>query len=185
LSKFMPKLAMTLNRDFAGGRNETTVLLINQVRAKEKTHTMPGRIVQEKDKYQPASGAWALKHGKAIELQIHNGKRLYDENIEAYIGRVKTWEIAKGKLGTHEGKKGEFTYFYESGVDLVDDLVSTCLRLGVITGTGWYVYDGDEEWAFRAQGLPRVRQHVQENQALYDKLRQECLEKSQVIYRYR
>ncbi len=187
LSKWAPKLAMTLNRDVAAGeRNETSIILINQVRAAEAKRMMPGRIAQDKDRYRPATEAWALKHGKAVELSIHNGPKKYDLNAKppVVLGRNKTWEVTKGKLGLHEGIKGDFDYFFEFGADLIGDLVTVCKSLGVLEGAAWLTYD-HEEWGFKAQGEERVRQHIQETEGLMAHLREVCLRKSGIVYRHK
>ena len=187
LSKFMPKLAMTLNRNVsAGERNETTVLLINQVRAKDQQgRPMPGRPVLDRDKYQSASNSWALKHGKAIELMIHNGKKHYDEVLGRPIGREKSWTLTKGKLGTHEGIGGTFDYWFEIGVDVLEDLIRTAKSLNVIETAGaWFSYTHDEH-GFRAQGEDRTRQYLQEHPETVEHLREACLRAAKVVYRRR
>jgi RecA/RadA recombinase len=185
LSKFMPKLAMTLNRDVSlGERNETTVLLINQVRSKDQQgRPMHGRPVLERDKYQSASNSWALKHGKAIELMIHNGKKHYDEAIGKLIGREKSWTLTKGKLGTHEGIGGTFDYWFEIGVDVLEDLIRTAKGLGVLETSGaWLSYTHDEH-GFKAQGEDRARQHLQEHPEIVEHLREACFRAAKVVYR--
>lgn len=187
LTKWAPKLAMTLNRDVsAGERNETSIILIDQVRAADAKKTMPGRIAQDKDKYRPASGAWALKHGKAVELSIYNGSKIYDLSVKppVVLGREKTWEVTKGKLGLHEGIRGDFSYFFETGADRVGDLVTVCKSLGVLEGTTWLQYE-HEDWGFKIQGEARTREHIQETEGLMDHLREVCLRKSGIVYRHR
>ena len=187
LSKFMPKLAMTLNRDVGPGeRNETTVLLINQVRAKDQMgRPMHGRPLQDRDKYQSASNSWALKHGKAIELMIHNGKKHYDEAAGKLIGREKNWTLTKGKLGTHEGVSGSFDYWFEIGVDVLEDTIRTAKYLGVLETSGaWLSYTHDT-YGFKAQGEDRARQYLQEHPELVDHLNEMCLRAAKVVCRYR
>jgi RecA/RadA recombinase len=185
LSKFAPKLSMYLNRGFVDERNETSIILINQVRSKDNQGPrIPGRPVQDKDKYRPAAEAHAMKHGKAIELMIHNGKKHFDEAIGQTVGREKNWEITKGKLGTHEGIRGSFDYFYDFGADTVGDLVKTCKSLGVLEGTTWLTYE-DDEFGFKANGEDRARQHIQETPGLIDHLRTACLTRAKVVCRYR
>lgn len=185
LSKFAPKLSMYLNRGFVDERNETSIILINQVRSKDNQGPrMPGRPVQDRDKYRPAAEAHAMKHGKAIELMIHNGKKHYDESIGQIVGREKNWEITKGKLGTHEGIRGTFDYFYDFGADTLGDLVKTCKALGVLEGTTWLSYD-DKEFGFKANGEDRARQHIQDTPGLVEKLRSACLTAAKVVCRYR
>jgi RecA/RadA recombinase len=187
ISKFLPKLAMVLNRDLPNGeRNETTLLLLNQVRSKDNQGPrMPGRPTLDRDKYRPGAEAYALKHGKAIELIIHNGKVHYDEVAQMKIGREKNWELNKGKLGTHEGIKGTFDYFYEDGADIIGDLVKTCKSYEIFEMNGAWVSFEHPEHGFKVMGEDRARMHIQERPELVELLRDACFRKAGIIYRHR
>ncbi len=121
MTKFMPKLANILNAGGPDGeRNETAIILVNQVRSKdEKPRGKPGVPIPERKKYRSAVQAWALKHGKAIELMLHKGKPIWDEEMGIYVGKESFWELTKGKLGTHEGIKGSYNFFFDGGADIV------------------------------------------------------------------
>jgi len=183
LSKFMPKLAMTLNDD-RNGRNETTLILVNQMRAKRDLVQPRGRPLLEKDKYESGTKSWALKHGKAIELAIHKGPYHYDPVEKVNIGRTVRWELTKGKLGTHDGKSGEFDFYYDIGVDKIGDLINTCLKLGVMEGTSWIKYE-HKEFGFSLQGREKVRKHLTSHPELVDILRAECFKRSGVVCRFK
>lgn len=187
LSKFLPKLAMTLNRDLPNGeRNETSIILINQVRSKDNVRPIPGRPMMDRDKYRPAAEAHALKHGKALELMIHNGKKLYDEDNQVVLGREKQWEFLKGKLGFHEGKKGVFRYFFETGADVIGDLIEVCKSLGVFSVSGsWVEYERDGETQFRCQGDAKIRTYLRDRPEMVDELRHACFQRAGIIYKHR
>lgn len=186
ISKFMPKLSMILNQSVGGSeRNETTVFLINQVRANDQApRAAPGRPVQEKDKYKAASAAWALKHGKAIELFIHNGGKIYDEQSKQYLGRKKGWELSKGKLGTHEGLRGDFDYFYETGIDRAGDLINCCKEYGVFHVEGSWMSYKDDDYDIKGQS-GKITQLLTDDAGLYQRLRENCLRAAGIVYRYR
>jgi hypothetical protein len=198
LSKVMPQFSMYLNRGGPGGEpNETSLLLLNQVRANDApVRAMPGRPPQEKDKYKAAVSAWALKHGKAIELFIHNGRRIYDEAGAAgssfgsekeklVLGRFKQWELTKGKLGTHEGIKGELKYFYGEGVDKVGDLITVALRYGVLSQKGsWYVYDEGVEYDFKVNSLARAYEHLRGAPEAVEHLKARCYQEAGIPFRH-
>lgn len=187
LSKFLPKLAMTLNRDLPNGeRNETSIILINQVRSKDNVRPIPGRPVMDRDKYRPAAEAHALKHGKALELMIHNGKKLYDEESQTTLGREKQWVFLKGKLGFHEDKKGTFNYFFDTGADVQGDLINCCKALGIFEVSGsWVEYIKDGEVIFKCQGDGKIRAYFRDHPEVIDELRHECFRKSGIVYRHR
>jgi hypothetical protein len=189
LSKALPQFAMYMNQPDAYGRpNETSLILVNQVRAKDAaSRPMKGRVPQEKDNYKSASGSWALKHGKAIELFLHNGPKLYDEEAKPpmVLGRKKQWEITKGKLGTHEGIKGEFDYFFGFGADILGDLVNTAIKAGVIELSGSWVTYENGPFKFKTQGAARVLEIMRKQPDLAEHIRTRILQESGILCRYR
>jgi RecA/RadA recombinase len=184
LSKFMPKLAMTLNND-DNGRNETSLLIVNQVRSKDNAQAVRGRPTQERDKYEAGSKSYALKHGKAIEVFVHKGPKYRDAVDNTVIGRKTPWELTKGKLGTHDGKAGSFDFFYDGGADILGDLHAACLLYDVFETAGaWVTYD-DEEFGFKAQGKEGVRRQLMDNPELVAHLKERVLQAANVVCRYR
>lgn len=192
LGKVLPKFSMYLNRGASGGHpNETALLLLNQVRANDQMpRAMPGRPPQDRDKYRAAVAAWALKHGKAIELMIHNGSRIWDGpkgEAKAALGRNKQWELTKGKLGTHEGKKGEFQYFWDTGADRIGDLITTAMALGVLTLKGsWVVLqEGNKEYDFQSQSFAKAHSHLKKSPELIEWIKGRCYQEAGILYRHK
>lgn len=183
INMFIPKLAMVLNND-RNGRNETSLFIVNQMRSKRDAAPVRGRPVSERDKYEPGSKSWALKHGKAIELSLHKGPKHVDAFDGTTAGRVIRWSIDKGKLGTHDGLQGEYNFFYDGGVDVIDDLIVAAKKYGVFEGTSWITYEHDE-LGFKVQGNDGLRRKLLENPDLYEHVRLECFKKAGVIYRWR
>lgn len=188
LTKFTPKLAMYLNRgDPADWNmpNETALLLIDQVRAKEGA-VARGRPLAEKEKYRPASGAWAMKHGKAIELVLHKGPVIVvgDGDNKKTVGRQVTWRINKGKLGIHDGVEGKYNYFYDRGVDLEEDLVNVGLDYGVLEKSGNWISLNDDSFECRVNGRPAFAEAIRETEGLFDHLRRACFRAAKVVYRH-
>jgi RecA/RadA recombinase len=164
--------------------NETSVILVNQVRSRDQMpRTMPGRTPQEKDKYRPASEAWALKHGKVIELSLHKGTKLWDETTKKFYGKEVQWEITKGKLGLHEGPRGAFQFYYANGVDKTLDLVRTAKELGVIEGESWLTFKSSK-YDLRLNGEKQFSKAIEKDPALYRHLRRKCFAAAKVIYRH-
>lgn len=181
LTKFITKMSTILNRGGPGGeRNETSTILINQARSKDAAPM--GRAPTEKEKMKSAADVWALKHGKAIDLRLHSTERLYPggKTTLPAIGRKKTWELMKGKLGTHEGKKGEFDYYFKTGADVVADLIDTAIALGVVDagGGGNYEFEG-----MKFRGRATFAEEVRDNEGLAIELRESCLKKTPVVFR--
>lgn len=191
LSKVMPKFSMYLNRRDPFSRpNETTLILVNQVRSKDAAAKsfMKGRVPQDKDNYKTASNAHALKHHKAIELFMHNGARIYEENATPphILGRKKTWELTKGKLGTHEGIRGEFSYFFGEGADVYGDLLNTAVALGVIDqGGSWFSYSDDPAYEFKVNSTAKAQEHLRKHPELVDHIRTQCFRVAGTVCRHR
>ena len=189
LSKALPQYAMYLNQQDIWGRvNETSLLLVNQVRSKDAaSRPMRGRPVQDKDTYKTAANSWALKHGKAIEVMMHHGPKIYDETSKPplVLGGKRRWEITKGKLGTHEGLKGEFDYFFGYGVDLEGDLLNVAIAQGVVEVAGSWITYNDDGFKLKAQGMNKATDTLREDLDLMQHLRQRCLAQAEIICRTR
>lgn len=183
ISRFIPKLSMTLNNDLHG-RNETTLFIVNQMRSKRDAAPVRGRPATERDKYEPGAKIWSLKHGKAIELSLHKGTVYRDSANGEVAGRRIKWEITKGKLGTHDGISGEYDFFYDGGVDLVGDLITACKGEGVLEGTAYVTYE-HPELGFKTHGNEALRRHLQTNPELMEHLRLECFKRRGLVYRFK
>ena len=183
-SRLMPRLANILNGGGPNGeRNETTPVFINQARAKTDARQVSGRPLSEKEKYQGATQSWSLKHLKAVELTLHKGPKLYDDD-KRQTGRIIQWETSKGKLGLHEGLKGTLDFYYDGGIDIYKDLVETATGLGVIEKSGaWLEYSQGGLHA-RAQGINNFRDVLAEGPDLVESIRESCFRVSGVMYRY-
>ena len=128
--------------------NETTVIGIRQVRANMK-RTMYGPEYK-------VGGAWALKHGKLVDIQLRPGERIMSKDGKTKIGKEINYEITKGKAGTHEGKRGTIRYFFgPPEVDVDQNLFTVATKLGVIAQGGAMYYidqDNGEPLKFKGQG---------------------------------
>lgn len=194
LSRWIPKLFMLLNRVTPEGhRNETTIIATNQVRSnRDQPKTKPGMATPNYLKIQPGSGSWALKHGKALDLWLykHDTKdnMIYDDTVKPpeLLGRRIFWKLLKGKLGTHDGKTGNYEYYFAEGADLVGDLLATGVALDVIEKNGaYYRYTNDEgEVLFAAQGGEKACAALRASPELQYVVREAILSKSGLVCRY-
>lgn len=179
LSRFMPALFMCLNRlDDLGRRNRTTVLATNQVRAnRDAGRPPPGRKVSAKSKYKSGSGSRALAHGKAFELMLHKGPPHVDKHTKPpmILGREVQWETLKAKLGTHEGKRGTYDYWFDSGADVLEDLIHTGVLYEVIDQAGsWYTYTTPSGETVKSQGTRDLRVFFDDNPDQVNAVRKAC-----------
>lgn len=129
--------------------NESTVIGIRQVRANMRRMSMRSREYT-------VGGAWALKHGKLIDIQLRPGEQMMSKDGKTKIGKEINYELTKGKAGTHEGKKGSFRYFFgPPEVDVDHNFFTTSTTMGIIRrgGSVYYVdQDDGEPLKFNGQG---------------------------------
>ena len=121
--------------------NETTIIGIRQVRANLQKAGMRSREWK-------VGGSWALKHGKLVDIQLRQSDLLMDKTGKVKIGKELTFEITKGKAGTHEGKTGTIKYYFDPPeVDIGSDLLGYCTDKGIITQGGGRYYIGEESFS--------------------------------------
>ena len=123
-----------------GDQMYTTLLFTQQVRANAaKANALP-HIAKFLPDYAPAQGAWMGKHGKLIDLMIWPGQKKKSKKDEDEGGgksetvqKMFSWELLKGKAGTHEGKTGEISFDFgtEDFIDLQRSVLLSGMRCGV------------------------------------------------------
>jgi RecA/RadA recombinase len=127
--------------------NETTVIGIRQVRANLNRRNM--RSPEFK-----VGGAWALKHGKLVDIQLRPGERIMSPDGKVKLGKEINYEITKGKAGTHEGKKGSFRYYFgPPEVDVDHNFLTAGTTAGIIRrGGSVYYIDRDDGETLKYSG---------------------------------
>jgi RecA/RadA recombinase len=107
--------------------NETTIIGLRQVRANMKAY---GHAREYR-----TTGAYALRHGKMIDIQLRKGKPITIKDKD--VGKEIVWELTKGKAGTHEGLTGIYSYYFNPPqIDIAADLENYCTANEVITYGG-------------------------------------------------
>jgi hypothetical protein len=151
--------------------NETTLIGIRQVRSNLNRHSMRQREYK-------VGGAWALKHGKLIDVQLRPGEFIRDKKTGDKISKEIVWEITKGKAGTHEGKTGAYRYYYSPPeIDVASDIVNYCTHRELVRyeGRKWvcrhYGLIPDEEDPLVFGSKEMVQRAVEENLALREGLK--------------
>lgn len=155
--------------------NESTVIGIRQVRANMNRGS--GKF---KGPEYVVGGAWALKHGKLVDIQLRPGQRLMSGDGKVKIGKEINYEITKGKAGTHEGKKGTIRYFFgPPEVDVDHNFFTTATTLGVIrTGGSTYYIDREGEEPLKFKGQGRVLDALADDPEIKDLLWKKMLYKA-------
>ena len=129
--------------------NRTSVLLLAQVRSNYGNPWVPITSV----------GGYALKHLVAIELGLQVGGKLKDAKGN-HIGNVVKFKLVKGKYGTHDGLSGAFNFYFETGVDIMEDLITLLVNTGGIKQNGpWYTFD---KFGIKAKGTVALKDAIKE-----------------------
>lgn len=114
--------------------NPTTVIGIMQVRANaERANAQPH--IQKYLKEWAVTGAYAIRHGKLVDVTIWDGsplKRTVHGAVQVY-GKPLYWRIEKGKAGCHDNVSGEteFRYDLPHGHDDIWSIITSGLARGV------------------------------------------------------
>jgi len=168
VTRFCQRWYSSIRRPLPSGEpNETTVVVLNPVRA--NTDTMSAKF----RKHNMTSGH-ALKHAKVVDLHLRPGKSIKRGGKK--VGKEIVATIAKGKHGLSEGASCRYTWLFDEGVDLIEDLANVAKAVGTVhyRGRNWYVL-GDEDNPISG-GFPAVAEALREDPKLVDKLRAATLE---------
>jgi hypothetical protein len=137
---------------------ESTIIGVRQVRAN-----------MNKGKYGrdwKIGGAWALKHGKLIDIQLRQSDilKVKDEKV----GKEISWELVKGKAGAHEGPKGSFRYYFDPPeIDVDFDFYTYCTAHEIIKRAGATYTFGDTKFKGKAEVLNALAEEPEFKQKLW------------------
>ena len=117
------------------GRNKTTLMMIQQVVAKDLSKVAPFMLKFEKE--WETKGAESSKHYKLVDLVLWGAAQIKDGADRESIGKVVKWRTQKGKAGTHDNLTGEYNYYYSlCGNDVAGDLILSAYQRGIILNYG-------------------------------------------------
>jgi RecA/RadA recombinase len=169
---------------------ETTLIGINQARANIGAGTY-----DRKEK--GALGAFAWKHSLLASILLERGGQVRESEKGPVVGRTIRWTLAKGKAGTHDGKKGKYDFFHVpkmepvfwgevettwlGGVAVYNEVAEVAKAMGLIKVAGSWISYGD----LKVQGLNNFAQKLAEDEELCQKVRDDCIDKSNVLVRYK
>lgn len=173
-----------------GSMLETTILGINQARA-----NIGGGKYDPDTK--PALGAYAWKHGQLVAVELDRGATIREDPSLPPTGRTVKWKLAKGKVGTHDGLRGDYDYHHLpkiepvfwrdvettwfGGIAVFDEMVQVAKKLEIATVGGSWVTWGER----RFNGMSKFAQAIAEDAELAAALKAECLKKANILVRYR
>ena len=195
VTDFMNKLYPLFIMDRGdGSMAETTLLAINQARARI------GATKYERNTKE-AMGAYAWKHGQLVNILLTRGAKIRETKKGPAVGYTVNWELVKGKMGTHDGKKGTYDYYHLpkmqpvfwkdveetwfGGVAYYNEHVETAQELGVVEGVSWPAFTKSNGEVLKAQGVDNLAQLFAEDPEAFEELRDACFEKAGVSVRHK
>jgi RecA/RadA recombinase len=143
------------------GLNPTTVLGIAQVRSNSAKASAPS-YMQKMLKDWAVTGAYALRHGKLIDLTIWDGQVLRHtvQGQTVVYGKTLHWKTEKGKVGCHDNITGEVEFRYDIPMAYDDawGIITHGLAKGVIAETpqGIDIYNPVTRAKTDLGGMPRL-----------------------------
>jgi RecA/RadA recombinase len=146
------------------GANYTTTIFTAQVRSNPKK-AEAAAFLRKYVKDWSATGAWAARHTKSIDITVWNGEKLTKSigGSAVTIGKETKYVLEKGKHGTHEGIHGSYKYFHEeylpSGIDDLDTVMIEGMRNGIIREQNGRVSAGNV--ASGVANLPTLRRMME------------------------
>jgi RecA/RadA recombinase len=175
LSDFMRMCWNSFSNPSNGTMNTTSLIMINQVRANRNRRS-------SFDKPWTVEGPWAIKHGKLLDVTLSRGERIPADRKKQPEGKWVKWEVTKGKVGCHEGGKGEMAYYFKHGFDAYQDVVNTADSMGLLVRQGQrrdlIKPDGEVvvellPWGEKGAALVSA---IYEDHSLFEKMYYTCLE---------
>ena len=137
------------------------VIFVNQIR--EKIGVMYGSP-------ETTTGGRALPFYASLRVKVNIGEK-YEEN-DKRIGQEVKFRIEKSKVGM-PFRIGSFKFFYQAGIDKVDEMLTLGLELKMAEQSGaWYTLLGE-----RFQGKDAIVSKLKEDQTYFTKFETALREK--------
>ena len=158
-------------------KNKCTLIMINQMR---------DDLANPYNKYKTPGGR-AVKHLYAVRLFFRKGKffdkdtaELANNKADEPCGNFVNVEVVKTKICKPDRRTGMYTLNYETGIDVVADILELALNYNIINqrgswfdiidiSTGEYLKDADDNDA-RVQGRVPLLEMLRTNKDIYNKI---------------
>lgn len=156
MSKALRKITGSLSK------NKTTVIFINQIR--EKIGVIFGNP-------ETTAGGRALKFYSSIRLEVRKIQNV--TNNGDITGNQIKCKVVKNKLAAPY-KTAQIDIIFSKGISKELEIINLAEELGILVKKGsWYSFNGENI----AQGVLNLQFILQTNKELFDKLKQEVLDK--------
>lgn len=164
------------------GDNFTSLVGTCQVRANRERANAAAHMQKYIRPYIPVI-PWALRHAMLIALLIWPGEKMKDKDDDGdrvQTGKVLNWETFKGKVGVHEGIRGEVNFMFGGGISSEDSIVEAGIRYGVIRERSGMIdivshFDKDKLLYEKIPGVTVLKKWLVNNVEFEMRIRQEIL----------
>lgn len=134
-------------------KSNCALVLINQVRNDLKSTKYNSEI---------AIADRALNTYASVRLDVRQTNELH--KYDQIIGAKVKITIKKNKLAIKKGNDVFVKHYYDSGIDIVDDLLELACNAEIVNRTGsWYTYD-----EIKLQGKPSMKNYLIRNEDVLD-----------------
>lgn len=110
-------------------RSDTLVIMINQIREKPTMYGNP----------ETTPGGRAMKFYSSVRMEV---RRKEIKQGDVSIGQTMTVSVKKNKV-SRPFTKAEFDYYFDTGVDVVKDIMNVSMSMNIIQRAGAYYYLGE------------------------------------------
>lgn len=134
-------------------KSNCALVLINQVRNDLKSTKYNSEI---------AIADRALNTYASVRLDVRQTNELH--KYDQIIGAKVKITIKKNKLALKKGNDVFVKHYYDSGIDIIDDLLELACNAEIVSRTGsWYTYD-----KVKLQGKPSMKNYLIRNEDVLD-----------------
>lgn len=134
-------------------KSNCALVLINQIRNDLKSTKYNSEI---------AIADRALNTYASVRLDVRQTNELH--KYDQIIGAKVKITIKKNKLAIKKGNDVSVKHYYDSGIDIVDDLLELACNAEIVNRTGsWYTYD-----EIKLQGKPSMKNYLIRNEDILD-----------------
>lgn len=134
------------------------VMFINQIRISPGAYGNP----------ETTSGGKALGHYASVRVEVRKGEPLNKNKKQ--IGQVVKFKVTKNKTSNPFGD-GYFKFFYEDGLDKIDEMVTVGLLNKKIAQSGAFYEVAGEKF----RGRETMEDEIRKDEKLFEKVKKEVL----------
>lgn len=142
-------------------KNKCTLICINQLREKIGGFNPTGNVITQ------TPGGRALKHAASLRIEMRKKGGSEIKEGDRLIGHTVTMKCKKNKLSSSQGAEAEFTINYKTGIDYVEDAITTAVKIGVVARPNNVTYIFDD---LKVKGYDNFAEEIKKDQKALNKL---------------